>query len=89
MLLTVDTGEICQRPNGPVLALWGVSDSDQPDDGVETSVVDVPRALEVPALDGVDHSAQHLRSRRIFYRPRLGTVADDVSQNSCRIVADL
>ena len=60
--LTVDGREVGECPYGPMSALWCVSDFDQSQDGLETSVVDVPVAVQIPSADSRHHFVDNLLS---------------------------
>ena len=88
-LLTVDSGEVGQGPDCPMPALWCVRHPDQPENGLEATVVDVSVGVEVPGADGVDHLVHHFLTRRRLYPPRLGAVTHKVRQHAGSIVAHL
>ena len=62
-VLTVYSGEVGESPYGPVSALWCVSHFDQSQDGLETSVVDVPVAVQIPCADRRHHFVNNLLSK--------------------------
>ena len=70
-------------------ALWCVRHPDQPENGLEATVVDVPVGVEVPGADGVDHLVHHLLTRRRLNPPSLGAVTHQVRQHAGSIVAHL
>ena len=87
--LTVDAGQVRQSPHGPVLALRSVAHFDQPENRLETPVVDVALGRQVPPLDGHHHPLQDVGSRRLLDGPRLRAVAGHVRENAGGVVAHL
>ena len=66
-----------------------MSHTDQSQDGLETSVIDISLARQRPALDGLDHPIDHLLSRWLRDCPSLGTIADHVGKHAGSVVAHL
>ena len=77
-MLTVNTGEIGECPDCPVLALRRVVDPDKSENGFEAPVVDVPLGVEIPTLNGGNHLAKNVITGGITDRPGFRAIAGHV-----------